>query len=338
MKAIFLTSYGDASRAFEIRETDQPKPKLDQVLIEVECFGLNYAEVMARRGLYPEAPKPPFIPGYDCVGKIVEVGPDGNQGLIGKRVMALVKFGSYAEYCVAENNMISELPENMSSSEGTALGVQYLTAYFMAKIQVNLFIGEKVLIRAASGGVGTALAQICRNEGLEIHSLTGSDQKKKALLERGDHVVYNYNDSSDLEKFNSDGTRFDCIFNPVAGKTFKTDLKKLNNGGKLVLFGASSRNEAKKGFFHDLKLLWQMGLMFPIFLLGKSTSVHGVNILRIAEGKPALIHQCLKDLSRLYSNGVIKPVIDSEHKAIDVAIAHEKLESGKSQGKIVLYW
>ncbi|MGB1041467.1 MAG: alcohol dehydrogenase catalytic domain-containing protein, partial [Flavobacteriales bacterium] len=157
MKAIFLTKYGTPKEAFELREIEKPTLGNDELLIECEGFGLNYADVMARQGLYKGAPPTPCVLGYDVVGKVVEVKDESYSHLLGKRVVGLTKFGGYAEFAKTKLTAVTEIPNSLSVAEGTAIATQYCTAYYASSFITNLHKGDKVLIHAAAGGVGTAL-------------------------------------------------------------------------------------------------------------------------------------------------------------------------------------
>ncbi|NNF20551.1 MAG: alcohol dehydrogenase catalytic domain-containing protein, partial [Saprospiraceae bacterium] len=155
MKAIYLTKYGDSNKVFDIREVNQPKPAPGQVLIKVEAFGLNFADVIARRGLYPDAPKNPALLGYDVAGTVAGLGEGVSSVNIGDRVSALTRFGGYAEYACTMEEGVAKIPDNMDTALSTALATQACTAYYSAVQCVNLHPDDKVLIHAAAGGVGS---------------------------------------------------------------------------------------------------------------------------------------------------------------------------------------
>ena len=192
MKAIFITSYSDADAAFETREIADPEPKADELKIKVEAFGLNFADVMARRGLYNEAPPLPFVAGYDFVGKVIAVGKEADESWLGKRVTGLSRFGSYAQIVCTRQLAVVEVPEEMNRAAATALGVQYATAYHAACQLTQLHKGERVLIHAAAGGVGTALVQLALWRGCEIFGTAGSPEKIEHLKKMGVHHPINY--------------------------------------------------------------------------------------------------------------------------------------------------
>ena len=132
MKTIAIARYGPPEKAFEIREAPTPQPQAGQVLIKVDAFGLNFADVMARNGLYQEAPKPPFVPGYEVVGRVEKLGEGAGNLRVGERVVAFTRFGGYAEYACTAATAVVPIPEDMSHAVAAALATQYCTAYHAA--------------------------------------------------------------------------------------------------------------------------------------------------------------------------------------------------------------
>ena len=162
MKAYFLVRNASSSDSFELRETSIPEPKRDEVRIRVTTFGLNYSDVMARQGLYLECPPLPTIIGYDVEGFIDEVGAEVTAYKKGDRVFALTRFGGYAEYVCTHMSAVNLLPAEAPVGIGCALATQSITAYHAAVHCQTLISGEKVLIHAAAGAVGTSLIQLAQ--------------------------------------------------------------------------------------------------------------------------------------------------------------------------------
>lgn len=337
MKAIYLKKYGKAEDAFEIRETQKPLCGPEEILIEVECFGLNYAEVMARYGLYQAAPKPPCILGYEVVGTIREVGKNTGTSHIGKRVVAFTRFGGYAQFAVTHQNAFAEIGD-MDAGEACCIAVQYATAYYMAYETTNLFPGDNVLIHAGAGGVGTALIQLCKLKGAFVYANAGSDDKLDYMKKQGADDVFNYRNADYETYLSSKKVKLDVSFNPIAGATFKKDYRLLNAGGRIVLFGGSERSGKKWGLLSSLNFLRKMGRIIPIFLMGYSKSIIGVNMLKIGDHKPLVLARCMKNVIDLVQKGKLKPHVGASFKATEIAEAHALLESRNSMGKIVLYW
>ena len=339
MKAIYLTKFGKAHEAFEIREVADPNPGEGEVCVKVEVSGLNFADVLGRKGLYPALPAPPVIMGYDVVGIVESVGEGVSSDWIGKRVACLTRFGGYAEKVCTAVTGIAELPASVPSNEACALATQYVTALYMCDFIQHTKQGDRVLIHAAAGGVGTALIQLLKERDCEIFATVGSDEKVNALAKQGITAInYNSHDYEVEVRKHLGNTNLDVTFNSIGGKTFKKDMRLLGAGGRLMLFGFSDRTSKWGGKLATLKLVFDMGRIIPLLLLGKSQSVMGVNMLKVADEHPAIIGKLLNQLVKLHSDRKIKPVIGGEYSYAEIAKAHQFLESRKSSGKIILRW
>ncbi|MGV3629619.1 MAG: quinone oxidoreductase family protein [Bacteroidota bacterium] len=333
-EALFLTKYGDSSTAFTLRETEIPKPLPGEVLVEVEAFGLNYADVMARKKLYREAPPLPCVLGYEVVGKVISTGSHESH-LTGKRVVAFTRFGGYARHVCTSVDAIAEIGD-LEADKALAIATQYVTAYYMATYLAPIRPGEKILIHAAAGGVGTALIQLAKKQGALVYAKVSSAEKCSYVSSIGADQAINYT-KGDYEK-QLDKERFDAIFNPVAGSTFKKDLRLLNPGGKLFLYGGSELLRGKFGFFSTLNFLRKMGLQLPVALMMRSRSLLGVNMLQIADHTPEVLKHCLDEVVRMCRAGDLELQPGTIFPALELAKAHTLLESGKSIGKIAVKW
>ena len=340
MRAAFLVKKGNAHEAFQLREAPIPVPSAGQVLIRSEVFGLNFAEIPMRYGMYREAPEMPFIPGYDMVGRVEAVGNDVDEKWIGKRVAAMARFGTYAEYCATPVSGISEISESMPAAKASAIGVQYTTAYYAAIFSMNLIPRDKVLIHAGAGGVGSALIQLCKWKGATVFATVGSNAKMERARELGaDHVInYREEDYEAACKKILGKSRLDATFNPIAGSTFKKDLRLLGSGGRLALYGAAQRMGQKGGKLATYRFLWKMGLLMPILLMAKSRAVIGINILKIADHREHVIQHCFDELIKLHEQEIIDPLVGGEFPIEKLAEAHEMLENRKTMGKLVVRW
>ena len=340
MKAVFLKKFGAPEEAFEIKETETPKCGKGQVLIKVEAFGLNFADVLARKGLYPETPDRPCVIGYEVVGRVEAQGDDVEGDLKGRRVIALTRFGGYAEYAVTDYRAVGVISETYPTEKALALATQYTTAYVCFHESMNLYPGDRVLIHAAAGGVGIALCQMALNAGCEIFATAGSEQKLEFLQKMGVQHTINYrdNDYSKVAESKLKGHRIDATFNSLAGKSVKKDLKLLGAGGKLVLFGAASRVGGGKGLFAGLKLLFQTGFFTPLALIMRSKSIIGINILKMGDYKPLVVAKCLKVVIAMAEDGKIDPVVRNTYKIDELNKAHLALEKRSTIGKTVVFW
>lgn len=340
MKAIVLTRDGDPATAFEFQDVEIPKPADGQVQIKVECFGLNYADIMARKGLYNDRPVLPCILGYEAVGTISAIGTGVTGFELGQRVLGFTQFGAYAEYCVTDARGVVVIGDEMDAAAATAMATQYCTAWFSACMMVNLRAGDRVLIHAAAGGVGTALVQIAKWKGCTIFGTAGSDKKMEYLRDQGVHHPINYRKEDFVaaaQKHLGD-ERIDVAFDPIGGSNFKRTFSLVGSTGRIVTFGASEWSSSKGGFLDKLKLAFGFGFIHPIALLMKSRAVIGVNMLRVGEHKPEYLTECITQVTQLHKVGVLKPVVDSVFSASDIAAAHDRLEGRDSIGKIAVKW
>jgi NADPH:quinone reductase-like Zn-dependent oxidoreductase len=338
-KAFYLTKFGDLDRAFELRDIELPKLNNSQILIEVEAFGLNFADVMARNGLYREAPPLPCILGYEVVGSVIQIGSEQNKDLINKRVLGFCRFGGYAQHVIVENDAFVEIGE-ISAQHALPLGTQGSTAYYMAEYLFKIRAGEKALVHAAAGGVGNLLIQLLKRKGVFIFAKIGDEAKRNIVLSLGADEVVNYKneDYTFVIQTKLKEQKLDISFNPAAGSTYKKDLSLIGPGGKLVLFGASELAKGKWGFFSKLNFVKKMGLAPPIGLMMQSKGVFGVNMLRIAETHPEILKESMAAMVDLYKKGEITILDGKQFPYTALNDAHRQLESGKTSGKISVFW
>ena len=339
MKAAYLVKYGPAENAFEIREVPRPKPGRNQVLIKVEAFGLNFADVAARYGKYRGAPPLPTLLGYDVVGHIEECGANVENLVKGDRVTALTLFGGYAEYAIAEEGIAQKIPKSIDAGTAVALATQYCTAYFLSDRMTNLQENEKILIHAAAGGVGTALVQLALYRKCIVFGTCSSPEKIEYLRKIGVHHPINHteNDFAKTIEKRVGHKGIDVVFNPIGGKSIKEGYGLLGAGGRLVSYGVSSLNN-KKNIFGKLKDLWQFGFYHPVQFLSSSKGIIGVNMLKIAAERPKKIAKAMQEVLQLHQEGILLPHVGGEYSIDQLSEAHQFLESRKSMGKIVVKW
>lgn len=338
-QAFLLKQKGSPEQAFQLSEIELPALKDDEVLIETEAFGLNYADVMARNGLYREAPPFPCVIGYEVVGNVVEIGTAVDASFLGKRVVAFTRFGGYAKHAITSVDAVAEIG-TMPVNDALALSTQGVTAYYMANYIAPVRQGENVLIHAAAGGVGTLLIQLAKQSGATVFAKVSSEEKEQKCLSLGADYAINYrkeNYSEAIDKIIGK-KQLDVSFNPVGGGTFKTDKQLLGFGSRIVLFGGSQLAEGKLGVLSQLNFLRKMGVSIPAFLMMQSKSMIGVNMLKIADSKPEVLKFCMTEIIKLYQSGKITTENGGEFNFKEMNQAHRLLESGKSIGKISVHW
>lgn len=341
MKAVFLTKKSTAQKSFEIQETNKPKIQPNEILIKVSAFGLNYADVMARLGLYPEMPPMPAILGYDVCGEIEEIGDQVTGFQIGDHVLALTRFGGYAEYAVSDSRACMAIDTSLPSYKKLAMATQLSTAYYAAVECVNFHEGDNVLVYAAAGGVGLGIVQIALNKKCNVIAVASSSEKLSFLKSIGVTHTINYKEQ-DIFQYLKDHKLYrkvDFIFDSVGGDYVKKGMRAIQNGGKYVLFGASKLSGPKnkiKVIFEAIKF----GTTFyspPQFLM-PSKSIIGINMLAIADNKPEVIARCMRRVYDFYQDGIIPHIAGKNYPIEDLAKAHDLLEHGKTIGKIAIEW
>lgn len=339
MKAAYLIKYGKAESAFQLREIPVPVPSTDQVLVRVEAFGLNFADVMARLGLYKGAPPIPALVGYEVVGWVERCGSAISHLREGDRVVALTRFAGYAEYAIGQGAVTHKVPENISAGEAAALATQYCTAYFLAHEMANLQKDDHVLIHAAAGGVGTALVQLASHYQCIIFGTCSSSEKIEYLKKNGVQYPVNYRSEDYAKAVKSKiGARgLDVVFDPVGGESVRKGYKLLGAGGRLISFGVSSMNQSKS-IFGKIKILAQFGIYHPVQLLSQSKGLIGVNMLKIGDARPDKMERVMKRVIEMTGENILRPYVGGEYGISQLAEAHAFLESGKSMGKIVVKW
>ena len=339
MKAAYLVKYGPVESAFEIREVEIPEPGPNQVLINVEAFGLNFADIAARRGKYRGAPPLPALLGYDVVGTVEKCGANVKSLNLGDRVTALTLFGGYAEYAVAEKGVTYKMPKDIAPGVSVALATQYCAAYYLSNRLTNIQENERVLIHAAAGGVGTALVQLALHKKSVVFGTCSSREKVEYLKECGVHHPINHQETDFAETIRTlvGDKALDVVFDPIGGKSLKQGYRLLGAGGRLVSYGVSSLN-SKQTIFGKMKDLWQFGFYHPVSFLSSSKGIIGMNMLKIAEEKPEKIAKVMQEVIRLNQVGVLLPHVGGEYSIDQLAEAHRFLESRKSMGKIVVKW
>ena len=340
-KAFFLSKNSDADKAFELNEIQVGDPKDDEVQIEVKSFGLNFADIMARRGLYQDCPPLPTVIGYDVAGLVSKVGKDVKEFKKGDRVVALTRFGGYSQLVNTMQEGVAKIPDSLDFSKATALATQACTAYYCAFECVQLHKGDKVLIQAAAGGVGSILVQMAKARGCKIYG-TASTSKMDFLRELGvDHPIdYTKVDFKEyIENAPGIGGGLDVVFDSLGGKAFSKGWKLLSPGGKIVFLGsASSLKNGKGGLISNLGLAAGFGVFSPIQLILNSKNMCGVNMLRIADHRKHIFKHCIDEVVKMFEAGTIDPILGKEFKSSALSEAHEYLEKRKSIGKVAVAW
>lgn len=340
MRAAVLVRHGTPSEAFELRELATPTPAAGQVRIAVEAFGLNYADVMARLGLYQDAPPLPSVLGYEVVGRIDAVGPSVMDLSVGQRVVALSRFGGYATHAVTDARAVVPIPDSLDPGIAVALPTQGGTAYYCAEEMVRLHPGDHVLVHAAAGGVGTLLVQLAKRRGCVVYGTVGSDAKMALLRELGvDHPInYRTTDFAEAVRRVHRSEGLDVVFDSIGGASVRKGMALLGSGGRMVCFGGAEHSHGSLQILRSVSFAASFGILHAVPLMMRSKGIIGVNMLRIADNRPLVLQRCLQAVVRLALDGELRPTVGGRFRAEQISEAHALLAGRESMGKIVVSW
>jgi NADPH:quinone reductase-like Zn-dependent oxidoreductase len=337
MRSIWITKSGGLD-VLQVRESPDPELTPGHVRVRVHASGLNFSDVMARQGLYPDAPKPPCVVGYEAAGVVEALGEGVHEPAVGTRVIALSRFGGHADTLCVPAEQIVPMPDAMSFEEGAALPVNYITAYHMLFRIAAVRPRETVLVHMAAGGVGLAALQLCRTVESVVTFGTASASKHGALREHGcDHPIdYRTLDYAPEVMKLTDGKGVHIILDALGGKDWKKGMDLLRPVGRMVAFGFANM---ATGETKSMLTMIRQGLSIPLFtplgLMDKNRSVAGVNIGHLW-GEMDLLKEEMADLIALYRAGRIRPVIDTTFPFAQAADAHRRIQDRQNIGKVVL--
>jgi NADPH:quinone reductase-like Zn-dependent oxidoreductase len=332
MRAIVITRHGDPSVLEVQQRPDPPAPGPGRVRVAVRAAGVNFADTLARVGLYDDAPKPPCVVGYEVAGTIEAVGEGVDAGRVGQRVMAGSRFGGYAELVDVGAADAIALPEGLSFEQGAAIPVAYATAWAALHGYGSLRSGERVLVHAAAGGVGIAALQLAKAAGAEVHG-TASPAKHARLAELGLDRAIDYRRAGWWKGLGP----YDVVLDAIGGRSFQRSYALLRPGGRLVAYGASSVQEGEQRSLRTA--LPQAARMLRGFNLikqmGESKSVVGLNMLRLWDDRGTL-EPWIAPLAGALADGVVAPVVHAAVPFADAPSAHRILAARQNVGKVVL--
>jgi len=320
MDAIEIGEYG-GRETMSVVDRPVPEPAADQVRIDVVAAGINFADIMQRRGHYEGGPEPPFVPGMEVAGRIDAVG-DAVGLEEGEEVVALIDEGGYAEYALADPQVTFPVPGDMSLTEAAGFPVQFLTAHNCLFEWGDLDADESVLIHAAAGGVGTAAVQLASRAGAEVFGTASTAAKLELAEELGcDHPI-NYTET-DFATAVRDETDHgvDLVLDGVGGETAADSLDALRQFGRMVVYGAASG---------------EPGELSTAELLFANQQVIGYHLGRGLALRPQRVMAAVPDLQQGLASGDLEIVLGERFDLRDAVAAHEHIESRASSGKVVL--
>ena len=323
MKAIQIQKTGSFD-SLKLVNVNTPIPNESQVLVRMKAASVNFADTMLRKGTYSAMPALPTIPGLEGSGIVEKVGPKVTHVQPGKPVIVCCSH-CYAEYVVADADSVFPISEGIDLDEAATLSVAYLTAYHLLHTMARISAGQTLLVHAAAGGVGTALAQLAKPLGIRLIGVTSSSEKARYAKKQGVHHLITEGDNlvqqvRDLTK----GKGVDLIFNSVAGQTLRQDIEMLGHFGQVIWYGFAGGNP-------EGNLTEQL---FPH--LGRSVGIRFFSLFSIIQADGGLMKASITTLMKDLAEKRIQPQIFERLPLEEAARAHELLESRAVMGKIIL--
>lgn len=342
MKAVVLTGTGGYD-VLQVQERPDPPVGPGEVRIAVKAAGINFADTMARVGLYPDAPKPPCVLGYEVAGEVESVGDGVSEFKVGDRVVGGCRFGGQAELVTVPEAQAFALPADLSFEQGAAIPVNYGTAYAALIMMGSLRKGDRVLVHAAAGGVGISATQIARNVGAEIFG-TASPSKHEAIRAQGVNHPIDYR-SQDFESETmriTGGEGVDLVIDALGPTSFRKDYRLLRSGGRLVMYGLS---EGSKDGKRDIPAMLKSLISMPtttmpwwksLLIMNENKGVFGLNMLKWwdAEGN---LDRVLDPLTEDLESGRLQPVVAEAFPFERAGEAHKFIAERRNVGKVVLF-
>lgn len=332
MRAVVITKHG-APSVLKVQDRPDPTPpSAGQVRIAVRAAGVNFADHLARVGLYPDAPKLPCVVGYEVAGIIEAVGDDVDPARVGERVLAGTRFGGYAEIVNASAADTIALPESMSFEQGAAIPVNYATAWAALHGYGSLLAGERVLVHAAAGGVGIAAIQLAKKAGAIVHG-TASPGKHSRLTALGVDRPIDYRRKGWWEGLEP----YDIVLDPLGGTSLRRSYNLLRPGGRLVAYGLSALQHGEKRSLRRAapQLLAMIRGFNLVNQMSDSKTVIGLNMLRLWDDR-GTIQPWVGPLSTALTDGTASPIVHAAVPFADAPEAHRILAARANVGKVVL--
>jgi NADPH:quinone reductase-like Zn-dependent oxidoreductase len=343
MRAVVLTGTG-GPEVLQVQERPDPPVGAGEIRIAVRAAGINFADTLARVGLYPDAPKTPCVLGYEVAGEVETVGDGVSDWKVGDRVVAGTRFGGQAELVTVPAEQALPLSERLSFEQGAAFPVNYGTAYAALILMGSLRQGDRVLIHAAGGGVGISATQIARNVGAAQLIGTASPGKHDAIRAQGiTHAIDYRNDDFEAEVMRiTNGEGVDLIMDALGPTSFRKDYRLLRSGGRLVMYGLSENsNGGVRSIPATLKSMARMPLATmpwwkSLFLMNENKGVFGLNMLSWWD-REGNLDRVTEPLMADLEAGHLEPVVAEAFPFDRAGEAHEFIAQRRNVGKVVLF-
>ncbi len=307
-------------------------PGDDEVAIDVAYSGINFADIQMRLGLYPDAPKKPFTPGYEVSGIVSAVGKNVREVKKGDQVAAGTYFGGYASHVTVPAHQVFKLPANVDLEAGAAMPVNYFTAQIALFEMARIREGDRIVIEPATGGVGVLAIQMARAVGAEVTGLTTSEHKRGFIEQLGATAMT-------VREFAADESLrgYDLVINSSGGAAIEWQRKRLGITGRIICLGMSSMTtNGKRNYFKIASALLRTPRISILKLFDVNTGVYALNALRVFQD-PIWLEKLTRSLAGADLTN-LKPHIGKVFAATDFAAAHEFLETKQATGKVLLHW
>ncbi|MBS1271973.1 MAG: Quinone oxidoreductase 1 [Candidatus Marinimicrobia bacterium] len=338
MRQVWITKAGKPE-VLQVKEAADPVPGEQQVTIDVKSAGINFADIMARMGIYQDAPDIPCVVGYEASGVIKEVGEEVSGWRAGDKVIALTRFNGYSSKLCVHQDQVFPLPEDWSFDEGAAMPVNYLTAYQLLVVMGSLREGDSVLIHGAGGGVGTAATQISKLFDATIYG-TASPHKHEYIKNNGVDYPIDYRNEDFVEIVHdlTEGRGVQIVLDAIGGKHWKRSYDVLRSTGRLLMFGVASMAQSKTGsLYQTLKTVLGMPILkfHPIKLINQNKGVLGVNVGHLWHERD-MVGKWARQLVEWAEAGKVCPIVDKTFAFEDAPKAHHYIQDRKNTGKVCL--
>jgi len=336
MKQIVITKHG-GPESLKVENRPDISAGKGELLIRVKASGVNFADIMARQGLYPDAPPPPFVVGYEVSGIVEAVGPGADASLRGKSVFALTRFGGYSDLVSVPSKQVFKMPAGISFEQAATIPVNYLTAYQLLVAMGGLKKSESILIHNAGGGVGLAALEIAKHIGAKTYG-TSSAGKHPFLKKKGLNFPIDYRTRDWSTELNNltQGRGVELIIDPLGGGHWKKSYAALRATGRLGMFGISTAVESKLfGILRLVSTAVSMPSFGPISLMNKNRSVFGVNLGHMWDEQEK-VSEWMSAILDGVKKGWIKPHVDKVFRFEEAGKAHLYMEERKNTGKVIL--
>jgi NADPH:quinone reductase-like Zn-dependent oxidoreductase len=336
VQQVWITRYGPPE-VLELREAATPQPAQGEVLIKVAAAGINFADIMARLGLYPDAPKPPCVVGYEVAGEVAAVGPSCAGFKAGDKVIALTRFGGYASHVSVRQEQGFPLPGGLDFAQGAALPVTYLTAYQLVVAMGRLRAGETVLVHSAAGGVGLSAINLATIIGAKVIGVA-SAAKHDFLRQRGvlGLIDSRATDLVDRVRQLTNGRGVDLALDARGGRSWRESYDCLAPTGRLAVFGLATAVGGGRWVGTARALFGVPWLRFnPLRLMNDNRGVFGVNLGHLWD-QHEMIREWMSQLLAWQAQGKITPVLDRSFSFADAPAAHRHIEGRGNIGKVLL--